>query len=86
MIGKIWQKLKDLYGWDRSCAFYWEDKRAYYKALANSYKKDMEKAEGMKEFEKAKFFYEDYMAAFDHADFQFREYSDNNATEEGWRN
>lgn len=82
---KIWQKAKDLYGWDKSQAFYWSDKRAYYKALANSYKKDMDDAKDQKQFVKAKFRYEEYQSAYEKADFIVRSYDDD-TTEEGWRN
>ena len=83
-LGKIFQKLKDLYGWDKGNLYYWKDKRAYYKALANGYKEKMDNAKDMRGFKKAKFMYEQYIAEFDRFDFMVREL-DNNATDDDWR-
>ncbi len=81
-LGKIWQKAKDLYGWDKSQAFYWGDKAVYYKALANGYKKDMDNAKDQKAHAKAKFRYEDYLEAYEKAESISKSY-ENNAAEEG---
>lgn len=83
-LGKILQKAKDLYGWDKSQLYYMKDKRAFNKAMADGYKRDMDKATDTKKFNKAKFMFEQYQSVFDRADFYVRN-NETNSTEEGWR-
>lgn len=84
-LKKFWQKLKDLYGWDRSQLFYWQDKRAYYKALASGWKRKMGEAKNQTQFNQAKFRYEDYESLYIKADFNVKQY-DRDEVEPGWRN
>ena len=84
ILEKILQKAKDLYGWDKSLVFYYSDRRAYYKALAEGEKKKMNEAKDLKQFNRAKFMYERYISEFDRADFVVRN-SDHDATEDDWR-
>jgi len=83
-IGEIWQKLKDLYGWDKSQLYYMKDKRAFNKKMADHYKAEMDKATDTKKFKKAKFMYEEYQAVFDSADF-YVENHDPDLGEDNWR-
>lgn len=83
-LGKIFQKLKDLYGWEKSQLYLHKDKRAYHKALADSYKKKMDEATDVKTFNKARFMYEGHIEAFDRADFFVRN-NEPDMGEDNWR-
>lgn len=83
-LGKILQKLKDLYGWDKGNLYYWKDKRAYYRALAEGQKRKMNETKNEKVFNRTKFMYEQYIAEFDRFDFMVRN-SDHDSTEDNWR-
>jgi hypothetical protein len=83
-LGNIWQKAKDLYGWDQSQLYYMKDRRAFNKGMAEIFKQRMDKAKDMKQFNKAKFMFEQYQTEFDKADCYVRS-NETNSTEEGWR-
>jgi len=84
-LGKIWQKAKDLYGWDQSQLYYWKDKRAYYKLKAGQYKHAMGEAKNKTQFEQAEYRYKGYQSGYEKADFNVH-HLDFNDVEEGWRN
>jgi hypothetical protein len=84
-VGKIIQKLKDLYGWDQSQLYLQKDKRAYYGALAESAKQKMTQAKDVKAYNKAKWEYEGCQELFDKADFFVRN-NETDSTEDNWRN
>ncbi len=71
-IGEIIQKLKDLYGWDKGNLFYFSSKREFYKSAAEIEQQKMVNAKSDKEYKKAKFKSEMYMAESDRNDFKAR--------------
>lgn len=66
-LGKIFQKIKDLYNWDKSQLYYFKDKRDFNKAIADGYKRKMAESTTEKDFKKNKFMFEKYQDAYERA-------------------
>jgi len=66
-IGKIFQKVKDLYGWDKSQLYYYKDKRDFNKVIADGYRRKMAEAKNVKEFKKNEFMFQKYNNVYERA-------------------
>ena len=87
-LGKIWQKAKDLYGWDQGNLFYQKDSREYYRAKVDYYKEKVAKAKGQKEFDKYNYHLQQHLKDFEYCDSYVKEHdrSDEFDTKNiGWR-
>jgi len=81
---KIWQKAKDLYGWDQGNLFYFKDKREYQRCKVEYYKEKIAKAKSQKEYNKWLYHLEGAQAEFDRCDFYVRSHGED--TDPNWRN
>lgn len=84
-LRKIWQKAKDIYGYDESVLFYHKDKREYHRHKIAYCKKKLAESKTEQEAFKWNVRLEDEQRQYDISDHYIRNNSDEQ-TEPGWRN
>jgi hypothetical protein len=87
-LGKIWQKAKDLYGWDQGNLYWNKSNREMFRGKVEYYKAKVAKAQGQKEFDKYNYHLQKNLEQFNYFDSQVKEHdrSDEFDTKNiGWR-
>ncbi len=84
MIGKIWNKILDAYGYNQGTLFWYKDKREYHRIRILTLKQDLANAKSEATVYKFKVRLEDETRLYDIADHYIRTHSDEQ-TEPGWR-
>jgi hypothetical protein len=84
-IGKIWQKAKDLYGWDQGNLFWFKDKREFHRKRIEALKTRIDSANNKSDYNKWSYHLQNEQAEFDRCDDYVREHGEEFDTNIGYR-